>query len=138
MHNAGFIRATPKRQAIYATGASMSRNWPRLVGRMLVIARDPIPLSLVLGMTVLGVPPSGIIVRAHAQPRDPVVTSDSPEYCDELMNLIAGLTHAAAVPPPTEAAELSEEGERMCGHGQTRGGVLRLRRALLIIRRGED
>jgi hypothetical protein len=138
MDNVAFIRATPKRQAICANGVVMTRIWPRLVGKLLLVARDPIPLSFFLGMAVLGTPRFGLVVPAHAQARDPVVTSDSPEYCGELMNLITGLTRSAATPPPTEAAQLSEEGERMCGLGQTRGGVQRLRRALLIMRRGED
>ena len=66
------------------------------------------------------------------------VTSDTPEYCGVLMNRITVITHATAVPPPTEVAVLSEEGERMCVHGQTRGGILRLRRALEIMRHGDD
>jgi len=75
---------------------------------------------------------------AGAQSRDPTVTSDSTEYCDVLLNKFAGLARDAAMPPPTEAAELSEEGERMCVHGQIRGGIMRLRRALIILRHGED
>ena len=75
---------------------------------------------------------------AGAQSRDPPVTSDSTEYCDVLLNKFAGLARDAAMPPPTEAAELSEEGERMCVHGQIRGGIMRLRRALIILRHGED
>ncbi len=70
--------------------------------------------------------------------RDPVVTSDSPEYCGVLMDRISGITRTTSIPPPTDAAMLSEEGERMCVHGQTRGGILRLRRALEIMRHGED
>jgi hypothetical protein len=79
-----------------------------------------------------------VVVPAYAQARDPIVTSDSPEYCGVLMNRINGVTRATAQPPPTEAALLSEEGERMCIHGQTRGGILRLRRALEIILHGDD
>jgi hypothetical protein len=75
---------------------------------------------------------------AYAQSGDPTVTSDSPEYCDVLMNRISTMTRAAAMPPPTEAATLSEAGEWMCVHGQPRGGILRLRRALAIMRHSED
>jgi len=75
---------------------------------------------------------------ANAQPRDPTVTSDSPEYCGVLMDRISGMTRATAMPPPIEAAQLSEEGERMCVQGQTRGGIMRLRRALAIMLHGED
>jgi hypothetical protein len=116
----------------------MMRNGPRLVGKLLPVARAPIPLGIMFGFIVLTSPRFGIILSAHAQVRDPIVTSDSPEYCGELMSRFTGMTKAAATPPPTEAAQLSEEGVRMCVQGQTRGGIQRLRRALLIMRRGED
>jgi hypothetical protein len=79
-----------------------------------------------------------VLAPAYAQTHDPIVTSDTPEYCGVLMSRITGITRASAVPPPTEVAMLSEEGERMCGHGQTRGGIMRLRRALEIMRHGDD
>jgi hypothetical protein len=120
MANATFIRATPARQATHAKHGSMVRN-----------ACEPLMVALVLGQV-------GLSQFAYGQTRDPTVTSDSPEYCDVLMGRITGLARAAAMPPPTDAAVLSEEGERMCVHGQTRGGILRLRRALMIMRRGED
>jgi hypothetical protein len=75
---------------------------------------------------------------AGAQSRDPTVTSDSIEYCDVLLSKFTGLVRSATLPPPTEASTLSEEGERMCVHGQVRGGIMRLRRALMILRHGED
>jgi hypothetical protein len=68
----------------------------------------------------------------------PTVTSDSPEYCGVLMDRISDLTRTARTPPPTEVASLSEDGERMCVLGQTRAGILRLRRALLIMRHGAE
>ncbi len=71
-------------------------------------------------------------------PADPVVTSDSSEYCGVLLHRITGLSRTTNLPPPLEAAVLSEEGERMCIHGQTRGGVMRLRRALAILRHSDD
>jgi hypothetical protein len=36
-------------------------------------------------------------------------------------------------PPPADVERLSGEGERLCDAGQTRGGILRLRRAWLLI-----
>jgi hypothetical protein len=138
MDNTAFMRATSSRQAVCVMGANMEWSGSRLVGKLLPVARAPIPLSIMLGLTVLTSPPFGIILCAHAQSPDPIVTSDSPEYCGELMSRFTGMSKAAAMPPPTEAAQLLEEGERMCGQGQTRGGIQRLRRALLILRRGED
>jgi hypothetical protein len=65
-----------------------------------------------------------------------VVTTDTPEYCQKLFDRISQAIHAATTPPPVEVASLSTEGERMCNDGLTRGGILRLRRALLILEQG--
>jgi hypothetical protein len=98
-----------------------------------------LPLGLLpVAMVPRGFTQLGMTIPAHAQSHDPVVTSDTPEYCGVLMARITGITRTTALPPPTEAAVLSEEGERMCVHGQTRGGILRLRRALEIMRNGEE
>src|SRR5689334_5500608 len=58
------------------------------------------------------------------------VTTDTPEYCLYLQDRIHALILATSAPPPHEATKLSQEGQRMCEHGQTRGGIMRLRRAL--------
>ena len=63
------------------------------------------------------------------------ITTDTAEYCLYLQDRIHTLIIAAAAPPPHEATALTQEGQRMCEHGQTRGGVMRLRRALLLIQR---
>ena len=60
------------------------------------------------------------------------VTSDTPEYCAELQTMVrALLTRAPA--PSQEASTLSVEGRRMCDQGHTRGGIMRLRRAIALI-----
>nr|WP_294557412.1 hypothetical protein [uncultured Rhodopila sp.] len=65
---------------------------------------------------------------------DPVeVTSDTPEYCQYLHTRVDSQVHLASTPPPREVTDLSAEGERMCEHGQTRGGIMRLRRALWLL-----
>ena len=38
---------------------------------------------------------------------------------------------------PSEATMLSEAGQWMCIHGQTRGGILRLRRAIAILNKSD-
>jgi hypothetical protein len=63
----------------------------------------------------------------------PAVTTDTPEYCHKLMDRIGQALRAASTPPPLEVVSLSSEGEHMCDDGLTRGGILRLRRALLIL-----
>ena len=75
---------------------------------------------------------SGVSAVWGQASRDPAVTSDTPAYCGELMNRLSGMARGAAI--PREAVVLSAEGERMCEHGQTRGGIMRLRRALAIMR----
>lgn len=132
----------------------MMRYWPLPFGKALLVALGVFPFGMLpLGLFPLGLMPVSMIqsdilpvgtsgfagvVPAYAQSRDPIVTSDTPAYCGVLMDRITGITRTTAMPPPTDAAVLSEEGERMCVHGQTRGGILRLRRALEIMRHGED
>jgi hypothetical protein len=113
-------------------------------GKALLAVLGSIPLGSIPSGSIpwseLSVSPFafGLARPALAQVQDPIVTSDTPEYCGVLMDRIIDITRTTAMPPPTEAAVLSEEGERMCVHGQTRGGILRLRRALAILLRGED
>ena len=61
------------------------------------------------------------------------VTSDTPQYCQYLHSRVDSQVHLASAPPPREVTDLSAEGERMCEHGQTRAGIMRLRRALLLL-----
>jgi hypothetical protein len=82
-----------------------------------------------LGLVVLllGVMP----VASQAPPQR--VTSDTPEYCLRLQDRVSEMVRVASAPPPHEVTSLSTEGQRMCDQGQTRGGILRLRRALLMM-----
>jgi hypothetical protein len=120
------------------------RHWHRHSSKPFRPLPGSVPLSLLpltlvpLSIIAWWLSGHGVILPAHAQMRDPIVTSDSPEYCGVLINRISGITRASTAPLPTEVAALSEEGQRMCVHGQIRGGILRLRRALEIIRHGED
>ena len=83
--------------------------------------------TLGLGAVLLGTLP----VVGQSQPQR--VTSDTPEYCLHLLDRVSELVRVAAVPPPQEVTYLSSEGQRMCDQGQTRGGILRLRRALMLM-----
>lgn len=69
------------------------------------------------------------------QPPAQQVTSDTPEYCLQLLDRVSELVRVADEPPPQEVTSLSSEGQKMCDQGQTRGGILRLRRALLLMMR---
>ena len=67
------------------------------------------------------------------QPPPEQVTSDTPQYCLHLLDRVSEMVRVAGTPPPQEVAFLSSEGQRMCDQGQTRGGILRLRRALMLM-----
>ncbi len=62
-------------------------------------------------------------------PSDPPhVTTDSREYCRHLASEIE-----ARRDPPSDVAQLVAEGKRMCSQGHLAGGLVRLRRAFLLI-----
>jgi hypothetical protein len=80
-----------------------------------------------LGVVLAGAMP----VVGQAPPQQ--VTSDTPEYCARLLERISELARTVPGPPPNEVVSLSIEGQRMCKQGQTRGGLVRLRRALALL-----
>jgi len=69
-------------------------------------------------------PPTGGEVR---------VTTDTPEYCAKLAERVAR-DEKARPNAPRQAEELAEEGHHMCDSGLIRGGLVRLRRAWLMLR----
>ena len=84
--------------------------------------------------TCLGLVAMGIIAMPVAGQSPPQqVTSDTPEYCLQLLDRVSEMVRIAPAPPPQEVSSLSSEGQRMCDQGQTRGGILRLRRALMLM-----
>lgn len=100
------------------------------------------PLAKALGCAML----TGLLVLpAGAEgPTTPVnsgvpkVTSHSVEYCDMLAARINALVFGARMAPPSDVIELSAEGQRMCAQGQVRGGVMRLRKALMVMQEIAD
>ena len=83
-------------------------------------------LSLAVGVALLP-------HTATGQSAPLVVTTDTPRYCMQLLDQVSDLMRIVSAPPP-EVSSLSTEGQRMCGDGQTRGGIMRLRRALVLLR----
>lgn len=69
----------------------------------------------------------------HSPPM--VITTDTPQYCQTLLERISELVGAATSPPPAEVDSLSREGRRLCDEGHTRQGILRLRRAIVLLER---
>lgn len=97
---------------------------------MLVTARHGgLALLTVLTLAVASGGPAQVAGQAPAQR----VTTDTPEYCLKLLDRVSELVRLAATPPPQDVTQLSSEGQKMCDQGQTRGGILRLRRALMLM-----
>jgi hypothetical protein len=81
-------------------------------------------------------PGSGVAQDQSVQANPMEVTSDTPEYCLHLLDRVSELVRLASAPVPREVTDLSTEGHRMCAHGQTRSGIMRLRSALMIMEKG--
>jgi hypothetical protein len=78
--------------------------------------------------------PSVQPVEPPAAPPAPMrVTTDTTEYCDTLASRVAQAEQAKPRTPP-QVEELAEEGHHMCAAGLIRGGLVRLRRALMLLR----
>ena len=99
----------------------------------------------VLGSTVVLLPLATLLLAPPASAPGPVrliqttpmaITTDTPEYCQKLLLRISEMVHLATAPIPREATDLTAEGRRMCDHGQTRGGIMRLRSALMVMEKG--
>ena len=90
----------------------------------------------------------GVALAAHAQPIQPDllppaqtdvpparVTSDSPEFCAQLAGEVRD-EERTRLPArvPADARALGREGQKMCEEGHVRPGILRLRRALQILK----
>jgi hypothetical protein len=65
----------------------------------------------------------------------PHMTTPTAQYCAHLVGEVAS-AEDRGLPMTPEARVLASEGNRMCEHGHYLGGVVRLRRALAIMRSG--
>jgi hypothetical protein len=68
---------------------------------------------------------------AVAQPATEI-TTDTLQYC----NRLAGEVAQTPSPPP-QARDLMAEGQRLCTGGHIRGGIIRLRRAMIVLHDAE-
>jgi hypothetical protein len=96
---------------------------------LLTVRHAGLALLTVLPFVVAFGGPTRVVGQSPA----PRVTSDTPEYCLELLDRVSELVRLADAPPPQDVTRLSSEGQKMCDQGQTRGGILRLRRALMLM-----
>jgi hypothetical protein len=62
------------------------------------------------------------------------VTTDTADYCVQLQQRLTAEETAARNPPRREVTALAQQGHALCDEGQVRGGILRLRRALMMMR----
>jgi hypothetical protein len=118
--NAVVMPASPAGEPIRASMPAMLLN-ARTTSVAGVVA------CLGLGAVLVGAMP------VAGQPPPQQVTSDTPEYCSRLLDRISELARSTSAPPSYEVTSLTIEGQRMCNQGQTRGGLLRLRRALALV-----
>src|SRR5471030_1394631 len=103
----------------------------------MVPSRTPRFAYLVVSLIAL-LPISAASVSAQVGPAQagPIeITTDTREYCQKLLNRIGELVRLATAPVPRNATDLTTEGQRMCDHGQTRGGIMRLRSAVMLMER---
>jgi hypothetical protein len=86
-------------------------------------------------LLIPGAPVSAQLRSGGSSPME--VTTDTPEYCQKLLHRIGELVRVAMVPVPHEANDLTVEGKKMCDHGQTRSGIMRLRTALMMMEKDD-
>lgn len=83
---------------------------------------------LALGVMILVALPGG------GNPSSPVrITSDTPAYCQLLLERVHELARLAADAPRQQASGLADEGRRLCAGGEVRAGLLRLRHAVMLV-----
>jgi hypothetical protein len=96
-------------------------------------------VGLLVALGVLPTISAGpVAAQVDTQQTNPIeITSDTPEYCMHLLDRVTTLLNLASAPVPQNVTDLTIEGHRMCDHGQTRGGIMRLRSALMIMEKTE-
>ena len=75
---------------------------------------------------------------ASSQSPPEQITTDTPAYCLQLRKEVGRKLPTAPEQMWPELHNLRSEGERMCDAGETRGGIIRLRRALVLIAHPSD
>jgi hypothetical protein len=75
---------------------------------------------------------TGMLPSAAGQAPAEKVTTDTLTYCHQLAARLDQLK-SSSVNPPAEVNDLGVAGKDMCEHGSVRGGILRLRSAIVIL-----
>lgn len=71
--------------------------------------------------------------RGQPAPAPFQVMTDTPEYCATLRDRLDRMPPDAPSLVLAEVQSLETEGRRLCDAGETRGGILRMRRALMLM-----
>ncbi len=102
----------------------ISPSWPGRTASLCVWLSIPLGIALILTARLEDRRRDATAIDRHIL----VITSDSAPYCRALCEAIDARGRL-----PREVSELRTQGEAMCRHGQVRGGLARLRRALLVL-----
>jgi hypothetical protein len=81
--------------------------------------------AFLAGMTLSGGVP--------AQPAPMPLLTDTAQYCAQLSVEVEAERKALISPAPPEVEQLAQEGRRLCALGEIRGGIVRLRRAIVLL-----
>lgn len=84
------------------------------------------------------VDPAGGTAAGAATSNAEAVTTEDGRYCAHLQAKLAQVEQDALQPPLQEAVSLSAEGTRLCEEGNVRGGIRRLRRALVLLMHAQN
>ena len=93
-------------------------------------------LNTLLAAAALIVVPLSVPAVSDSSPAE--ITTDTPAYCRQLFERVSQLIGTASLPPPVTVSSLSTEGHKLCDEGHTRPGILRLRRALMLLEQGDQ
>jgi hypothetical protein len=95
----------------------------------MTLARPMTLAGLCLGAGLCSASADGLGIDPGAMP----VITDTPEYCWHLAREVAAAQQMARGAPP-RVRVLASEGQHMCDAGMVRGGIRRLRSALMLLR----
>jgi len=96
------------------------------------LVRSMAPVAVWLCLGLLPASSQGLLADSDRMQ----VMTDTPEFCWHLVNKVAAAQRDPHDVPP-DVRMLAREGQRMCDHGLIKAGILRLRRALMLLRDGQ-
>ncbi|MDA8050207.1 MAG: hypothetical protein M0002_09410 [Rhodospirillales bacterium] len=70
----------------------------------------------------------------RTQPAAMKLLTDTPHYCAELSAEVEAARQALVNPAPAAVEKLAREGRQLCALGEVRAGIIRLRRAIVVVR----